>query len=732
MIFSGAAFIKPDIEFEREFSLKNSAPSFRKKFTLHDTDNAKLYVCGLGFAYYWINGKKVTEDLFTAPVSNYHKTLWYNTYDVSHLLKKGENTIAVICGNGWYNETIETGWRYHSAPWRDLPKFILKLEVNSETALVSDDTWKCQPRSATYFNQLRLGEYFDANLYDENWTESDFDDSGWEMASRDTTPPAGKFRECTCEPIRECRIYKPRKVWQSGEKSFIFDLGQNISGYVRLTACGKKGDELTIRYSEVINEEKKLEYYGMDTYYCKKGESFQTDKFICSGKKMTWSPKFAYHGFRYIEISGTDDVASIDVEGVFVHQDVEARTEFECSDPYLTHLFSCGVMSSWSNMFYLLTDCPTREKLGWTNDAQSSTEQLMCNFKIEKLLKKWHQDIKDAMLSDGSLPGIVPSAGWGYHWGNGPVSDGILFEIPYRIYLHTGNSSLLTGSIEYFERYLKMLDMKRSSEGLVEFGLDDWAAPGNIHIVDVGFINAVLEYNFCNITALAVRLAGRSDWDKFSERAKRLKEFIMKKYIDKDGRCTIDEQCSVSMLIYYDIYDDLEPLKKQLASTVERTDFHLRCGMVGIRRLLHALNKCGLHEYAYKVMTAEGYPGYKVWYEGDMTTLWEKWDVNTGSDSKNHHMYSDFLSWIIKTLAGISINEEKCGELEFNLCPAFLEKIDYVKFSYNTESGNIKVNWERKDGEIILSVEKDKNVKLLYNGEELKEKNIIKIGGEEK
>ncbi len=727
MIFENALFIKPDVPFEHEFSLENYAPMFRKTFTLDSTEDAKLFVCGLGYAYYYINGKNITKDLFIAPVSDYNKTLWYNTYDVSSLLKEGENTIAVICGNGFYNETVETPWIYNKAVWRDVPKFILNLEVGGETKLVSDSSWKCQPKSATVFNQLRLGEYFDANLYDETWKDENFDDSTWEMAKVDENPPKGVFRLCPCEPIRECEIYTPKSVWQTKSGTYIFDLGQNISGYINISVKGEKGDVITIRYAEVINEEKELEYYGMDTYYCKKGEKFQTDKIICSGKDFNWSPKFAYHGFRYIEVSGIRDIESVDVKGIFVHQDIERRTTFECSDKYLTHLFNCGVMSSWSNMFYMLTDCPTREKLGWTNDAQSSMEQMMCNFKIEKLVEKWLQDIKDAMRPDGMLPGTIPTAGWGYHWGNGPVSDGILFEIPYRVYLHTKDSSLLTGSLEYFRRYLKMLKDNKNEDGLVEFGLDDWAAPGNIHVVETGFINAVLEYNFLKITHLASSLAGEENSGVYLEEAENLKKFIMEKYIDSDGRCTIDEQCSVSMLIYYDLYETLDPLKDQLKKLIENNDYHHKCGMVGIRRLLHALNKCGLHEYAYKVMTVDGYPGYKVWFDGDMTTLWEKWDVNVMSDSKNHHMYSDFMSWTIKTLAGISLNEEKCGELEFVLSPAFLKEIDYVKFTYDTVCGKIKVNWERKEGKIYLDVEKGKDVKLIFDGKELKEKNNFEI-----
>ena len=722
MPFDYGVFIKPDIVFEREFSFENKAPMFRKKFNLTSFDKATFRICGLGIAYCWINGKKVTEDLFTAPVSNYSKTLWYNEYDVTHLLREGENTIAVICGNGWYNETIRTGWNFDRAPWRDLPKFIARIETDGKTALVTDSSWKCSPDSAIVFNQIRSGEYFDANLWDENWVNADYDDSSWQQALRDPIPPSGKFRLCECEPIREHEIASPINSWQVGEKKYIFEFKYNVSGYIRLTAKGKKGDVITIRYGENVSESGEIEYFGMDHYCTKLGEHlFATDKFICSGKEVTHSPIFAYHGFRYVEIDGIENPDDIDVKSVFVHQAIDRRTRFECSDEFFNKLFEVGVDSSWSNMFYCLTDCPTREKLGWCNDAQSSAEQMITNFKIENLYEKWQQDIKDAMLSDGALPGVIPTGGYGYHWGNGPVSDGIMFELPYRVYLHTGDSSLLVSSLPYFDRYFDNLDRNRDDEGFVGYGLDDWAAPGNIHIVEPEFINAVLEYNFANIAVIASKCAKDGNEEKYRSRAENLKKLIKEKYIGDDGRCTIDEQCSVSMLIYYGIYDNLSPLASQLKETVMREDYHLKCGMVGMRRLLHALSFIGESEVAYKLLTQSGYPGYKHWFDLGAISLWEKWDSNVNSDSKNHHMYSDYMSWMIKTLAGVKINENKCGELEFLLEPHFIPQIDWVNFSYDTVCGKIEVRWKRIDGKIELTVYRDNGVKLLYNGEPLKD-----------
>ena len=497
-------------------------------------------------------------------------------------------------------------------------------------------------------------------------------------------------------------------------------MGQNISGYIRLTTKGIKGDELTIRYSELLNEDLSLRLFPAEYFYKSKSE-VMTDKLICSGEKITWSPKFTYHGFRYIEIEGIRDINDIKVESVFVHQDIKRRTSFECSNEFLNRLFDLGIKASWSNMFYLLTDCPTREKQGWINDAQSSAEQMLTNFETEKMFEKWYQDIKDAMLSDGSLPGIIPTSGWGYHWGNGPVSEGILFEIPYRVYLHTGNPELLTSSIDYFDRALRFLDSQKNEEGLADFGLPDWACPGREQKVGSAFINSIFEYKFYGIAYLAAKLKGLDEKKEYyKSKMEEVKAFIKDKFLDANGRCIIDHQTSVSMLIYYDICDDIESLGTQLKNLVEKEGFHHDCGMVGIRRLFVALNKCNLQEYAYKVLTIDGYPGYKCWLDSGATTLCEMWEVDEESaSSQNHHMYSDFMSWMIKTIVGIKFNESCPGEGVFEINPYFFEELDYAKCSYNSNFGKIDVSWIKKDNGVKLSITLDDGVEAYYKGKKL-------------
>lgn len=706
--FKGINFIKTSRKYDPKAN--GAAPLFRRKFKIAEPiESAVMYVCGLGYGYYYINGKPVSDDLFTAPISDYRKTLWYNKYDVSEALKSGDNIIAVQCGNGWYNESFKTTWDYNIAPWRDNPKFILVLEVNGKRILSSDSSWKCTDESAVVYNNLRSGEHFDARLYNPEWNTYGFDDSAWTKALSDSTPPSGTFRLTPCEPIRADRIYPAMQMWDKGDGRYIFDLGQNMSGYIRLKVDSRqhKGDVIDIRYAEKLDENGEMNYFDSEHHYPE--SVFANDRFICNGGDFEWSPKFAYHGFRFIEVSGLKNPDLGTVSGVFVHQDVKARSSFECSDEFLNAIFRAGQMATWSNLFWMPTDCPSREKLGWCNDAHASCEQMLTDFETERFFEKWQQDIFDAQLPDGALPCVIPSSGWGYNWGNGPVCDGALFEVSYRLYLHTGNAEHLTKALPYFDRYLSYLEAHENENGDIPFGLYDWAPPdlGNT-VREPSFINAVLRIKFLRITVLAAKLAGLSS-ENYEESLEKYITLAKEKYLRPDGTCVTEKQTYAAMLICHGIYDDLKPLAAQLARLVEEKDFHHDCGMVGLPHLYEALNKCGLQEYAYRIVTAEGFPSYRNWYNDGMTTLYEMWNL---ADSHNHHMYSDFMSWMMKTIIGI--NMVKPAYEEVSIAPNFFEGLNFARGHIDTKHGRISIDWTRRTEGILVNITVPDGIKAVY------------------
>lgn len=685
-MFENAKYIKPDVPFVRDESAPS--PLFRKRFFLENLpEKAVLSAAGLGIGYFYINGKKVSDDMFTSPVSEYNKTVWYTSHDATALLKKGENVIAAELGNGMFNESFETCWNHHTSVWRDNPKMILQLDIDNSTAVVSDDSFVFSVDSPVIYNELRHGEHYDSRKFKPGWNDVAFDDSDWRNAVIDTNQPKGVFRECVCEPIRECQEFKPVSITQSGENKYIYDFGQNMSGFVRLSVNQPSGDKLTIRYAEYLTKDGGIIRPNYSHWYKQTTDLVQRDDFICCGKEFTWSPKFTYHGFRFVEIEGLRKPC--DATAVFVHQDVQRRSEFECSNEDFNRLFKCGIMATWSNMFYMPTDCPTREKLGWCNDAQSSTEQFLTNFKATKFFEKWLQDIHDAMRDDGALPGVIPTHGWGYDWGHGPVSEGILFEIPYRLWLHTGNKKFLADSIPYFDRYFSFLDKKTEECGLV-YGLEDWASP-SVDRVTNPFINRALQIKFYKIAVLAANVLGR-DATKYEARIAELSKAFKQQFIDRQGRCVVNKQTAVALCIWLSLYDELEPLKQQFIELINLADFHHDCGMLGIRYLFEALEICGLQELAYKILTAKNLPSYIDWLENGATTLYEFWDMH---DSRNHHMNSDFMSFLMKTAAGIIETFEK-----ITVNPYYYEDLTFARGKID----DVEVKWQRQNDKIELII----------------------------
>lgn len=720
-MFDGIHFIKSNAPFVSDYTTHDPAPLFRRKFFIPDDETctrARLAVCGLGYGYYYLNGKRVSEDLFTAPISDYRKTLWYNCYDVTALIKAGENVAGVIAGNGFYNESLDTPWNLNKAEWRDQPKFIYNLEIYTDKKsyrVVSDENWKTSMESPVTYHQIHNGEYFDATKYDKQWNMLQFDDSNWTAAVIDDNPPTGIFRECLCEPIREAELFKTRNIIQTERGTSIFDIGQNISGYIRLSIRQPRGTKITIRYGEQLTDRFEIEYNNMNLFY--PTSSFETDSFVCSGGDDTWSPMFAYHGFRYIELDGLQTHPNAEmVAGVFVHQAVKETSDFECSDNMLNQIYKNGKISTLSNLFYMPTDCPTREKLGWTNDAQASANQMYMNFDIRELFKKWMVDIDDSINDEGSLPGIVPSSGWGY--GCGPVADGILFEIPYKHYLFTGDDSLLMNHYEHFQRYLQYMRRNRDENGYIAFSLGDWAGPFedmSVSGTSKHFISSVFYIHFLRITGMtAERLNLLSDQEALQTELQHSVTLFQSQYIKYDGTCLISEQTAIAMVICYHLYDNLQPLKSQLLEEVIKHQYHHHCGMVGLRHLYYALDTCGCSDIAYRIITREGYPGYALWLSQGATTLWETWQPY---NSKNHHMYSDVLYWFMSSLLGIKLNAEEPGFRSVVISPAFVEGLNYCKGWVETVSGRIMVSWEKNMDreEIFFSIKIPEGVRaVLY------------------
>ena len=709
-MLSTASYIKSYRPLSMDTPLDTGAPRFRRRFSLTEKPvRAEVLCAGLGYGYFYINGKPVSKDLFTAAVSDYTKTVWYNRYDVTELLQDGENVAAAILGNGFYNEAIDSAWWHFKAPWRDVPKLIFCLVLTyadgrTET-VISDDKWLCTDRSPYLYNALRSGETYDARLEEPGWNDVDFDETGWKPAIVVEDPKVGVLRECLCEPIREFEVYDPIRVTKYGDR-WLFEFPQNISGYVRLrTGSLLRGQRLTVRYAEDINEDGTLNFFDCFGLCRRPGLArYAYSEYISDGSDEIWSPRFSYFGFRYMEVTGINGVPPKDLaKAVFVHQNVARKTSFVCSDYRLNQLYHMGIFATWSNMFYMPTDCPTREKLGWGNDAQASTEQFLTNFDSAKFLTKWHRDIVDSMREeDGAIPAIIPSPGWGYdNTFAGPNCAGVLYEIPYRIYEYNGDKTLLCQHLPEMRRYLAYLRTRANENGLIGFGLPDWASPQGYENTKTPkeCSDTLLYIKFLRITALAAELVGEDTADLVQEE-KRMSNLFISVYFNEDGTMKDETQCALAMAYGLNVCPDRKIIGQQLIDAVERDNRHLSCGMLGVQYIYNALEDLDRSDLTYALITAVDFPSFMNWIdERRATTLCENYKF---ADSQNHHMFSCFIPWLMKNLGGI--RPAAPGFAKCTIKPYFPENLSYCFAWEDTPLGRVSVDWKRNGDGISITI----------------------------
>lgn len=687
---TGDLFYSPAVRMRRAFYVKDAG------------GRAELCVCGLGYGVYYINGVRVTEDRFIAPVSDYEKTLWYNRYDVSALLREGENLLCAHLGNGFFNENFESAWGHDRAPWRDAPKLALRLAF-AGGCVESDEAFRVSADGALYYNQLRSGEYYDARR-EEDWLSAAYDDSGWEHAAFDARPPAGAFRPCVCPPVREAEEF-PCVCVRETEEGRLYDFGSNFSGYVRLKTSAPAGTELILEHAEEIDGALRLKRNGLGIYY--PSVPCQTDKVICAGGELVWSPKFTYHGFRYVLlrcVQGKPPAAQLC--GVFVHQAAEQTGRFSCDVPLLDRIFAAGIRSSLSNMFYSLTDCPTREKLGWTNDAAASAEQLLLHFDCASLFRKIAQDLADAQREDGCMPGIVPTDGWGYDIG--PVTDAFLYELPYRLYLYAADTETARFLYPYCLRNLRYLG------GRLErgewFDLGDWTGACNKGD-NAPFVQCMLLLFFLKKMLVLADALGEEKAELLRMQA-RFEQKVREEYLC-GGDYTGGGQTAPAMLLVYGM-GEREKLRARLLDAVRAADTHLDCGMIGTQYIYDALSLLGEQDLVLRMVCAEGAPSFAHWFSEGATALWETFEGGK-TESKNHHMFSNILAWFTKCIAGIRV----LRPYEAEIAPLPFAAVKRAEGEVRLLGKTLRVRVERRGKTLRVAAEVPEGIAVYANGKKL-------------
>lgn len=698
-------------EYDKDY---NPAPMLRKSFRVNQSmiDKARLYVSAAAYCVMKLNGKSVSNSLLNPGYTHYDKRNLYSVSDVTSLIKSGENVLSAVLGNGFYNEIAPVGpWDFDKARWRNRARMICELHIihsDGTTQIIgSDASWKTN--TGPYLqNNIYAGDTYDARLEIAGWDKPGFDDSSWKNAKQVEAPSPLLIAQCM-PPIKTDREINAVNFVSFGDSLFVYDFGVNMSGFCRLTIQGEKGTKVTLRHGEIQKADGRLETGNIDIYFKPQPNmAFQTDTYILDGKNDSLTPNFNYHGFRYVEIHADHPVklTKESLKAEFFHTAVKPTGNFSCSNMLLNKIEKAVNQSYLSNLMSIPTDCPQREKNGWTADAHISMDAGLLNFDGITLYKKWINDMIDNQTPQGRVSGIIPSSGWGYDDWIGPVWDAAIFIVPMNLYRYYGDVSGIQKIWPTCQKYLAYLGSREDRNGTVTYGIGDWVFYKTQTPTD--YTTTCYYYMDNMYMAEFAKLLGK-DGTKYARKAEKLKSLINRIYFDpKTSLYSNGSQAAQGVALYLGIVpkEYEQQVADKLSRMIKDNNNSLDFGMLGSKMVLRMLSKYGYADQAYELATKEDSPSWGNWIKRGLTALPETWKLSpTFKDaSLNHVFLGDINAWMYNVLAGINYDEQHPGFKHILIRPHFVKGLDWVKAEYRSTYGLIKSGWRRSGTKVILNI----------------------------
>jgi alpha-L-rhamnosidase len=713
-----ARWIGADTKVRELPSEDQPAPFLRVEFDLPAAPvRARAYVCGLGWHELHLNGVRVGDDRLAPAFTRYDVRAQYLVHDITAHLGAGANAAGVVVGNGWYNHQVADVWDFKQAPWRDQPKAIVQLHVwftdGTERVVGSGPDWRWA-QGPIRFDALRNGERYDARLELDGWAGPGYDDAAWKPA-KVVASPGGTLSSQQATPIRVSETFTPVAVNEVAPGIWVFDIGRDISGWARIRPRGPAGTRVGLRYAEKLKETGDIDQSNIDSMV-KSGEC-QSDAYTLRGGDgpEVWEPRFTYHGFQYVRATGWPGTPrATDLDGRAVHTDFPSRGEFSCSNGMLNAVQECARRSTLYNYPGFPTDCPHREKNGWTGDAHLSAEQALLNFDMDTAYRKWMRDFRDVQRASGQLPCIVPTGGWGFAFGSGPAWDSAALLIPWYLYVYRGDLRILAEQYDCMRRYVEFL-ATMADAGIVDFGLGDWCPPEWRPSVawqpTYRCPTAVTDTAYYHVDALilsrAAALLGKTDDARhYAKVAGNVRAAWRARFLDTaTGRVAGDCQASLACAIYQGMVEpgpETARVLARLVESVEGENRHIGCGILGAKYLMHGLTREGRADLAYAVADQRDFPGWGHMIARGATTLWETWN---GDSSRNHHMFGDVSAWFYEGLAGVNPDPAEPGFRHVVVKPNPVGDLRWVRARHRSPYGWIECAWGRdEEGRFVLDL----------------------------
>ena len=748
------------------------ARQYRKEFTAAKTiKRATIYSTALGIYELYVNGQRVGDSRFAPGWTDYHQRAYYNTCDVTAFVKRGDNAIGAWVGDGWYSGYIGFGLltgigteKVGRNTYGKTPALMAQLEIEyadgTGEIIPTDKSWKVTGDGPIREADLLMGEAYDARKELPDWTKPGFDDATWEpaiLASENGSVPATFYEWANGEhpadqikikghpvdigfkrppkleafpglPVRPIEEFKPVAVTSPTNGTYIFNLGQNFAGVVRLKVKGPAGTTVQLRYGEMLYPDGRL----MNDNYRR---ARATDRYILRGDNNgeTWTPRFTFHGFQYVEVTGYPGKPGKDaITGIVLHSDTPLTSGFECSDPMANQLFKNVVWTQRANFLDLPTDCPQRdERFGWMGDAQIYVHCATLNADVAAFYTKWLREVMESQRPGGAFPDYSPYP-YQHHWDFGAAWGDAGVICPWTIWQAYGDTRIIERCWPYL---VKFMDWRKSTStnylGIIH-GNDwgDWLSFGKKTPID--FVDTVyFAYSAKLMAQMAAAIGKPTEGAEYGELFDHIKAAFNAKYVHTDGSLTVDTETAYALALYMDLLPtDLRVISGKILADKLRAgesaeNSGMTTGFLGTRPLLPVLTSVGENDLAVKHFQSRKFPSWGYEVDQGATTIWEHWDSYTkahgfgGMDGKQnasmnsfaHYSFGAVCEWMINDLAGIQSDGPGYDKIIIHPHPPTPgsnpahEPIHWVKSHYDSIHGRITSNWRRTENRFELETE---------------------------
>lgn len=700
-------------------TLAGPSPIFRKVFaTEGKVKSAVLYITAHGLYEAQLNGRRIGSDQLAPGWTSYHKRLLYQSYEVTDLMKDGQNAIGFTLGDGWYRGFLAFDRRrnFYGKRLSALAQLVIEYTNGTKKTINSDDSWKYST-GPILFSDLYNGEIYDARLEKERWSTANYNDAGWRKAQ---VIDADKgLLESSISPLaKKQEQFKVIKVIKTPKGETVLDFGQNLVGWVSFKLSGKAGSYIQLEHGEVLD--KAGNFYDANLRHAR-----QHVKYIFKGSGVeSYEPHFTYQGFRYVKLTG--DFAKIDplsFKAIAVYSDMDPTGTFNTSNALLNQLQHNIEWGQKGNFMDVPTDCPQRdERLGWTGDAQVFFRTAAFNMDVAGFFTKWMKDVASDQLKNGSIPFVVPnvlnendagSTGWG----------DVATIIPWNMYIAYGDKEILANQYSSMKAWVDFMTSK-SKDDLwnTGFHFGDWLFyrpnddnDGRSAITDKYLIAQAFYAHSTQLLMNTAKVLGKKDDEaQYAALLGRIKKAFLKEYVTPNGRMVSGSQTAYVLALNFDMLpENLRPQAVEfLVRNIESYGNHLTTGFLGTPYLCHVLSRFDRTDVAYRLLLQETYPSWLYPVKMGATTIWERWDgikqdgsfQTTDMNSFNHYAYGAIGDWMYRVMAGLDTDESAPGYKKIRIAPKPGGNISHAAAQLETLYGLAVSDWKTDNGVFKLKV----------------------------